>query len=108
MADYSRLDKTAMVVVDGHETHGVWNTPTWLREKPEDNLIFTFNVDNRYEGRPDLISNQIYNTPFLDWVLIAFNAKFYPNSDSRKILNWPRSGDIVRYPASSIVFPDVT
>lgn len=108
MADYSRLDKTDMVIVDGHETKGLWNTPSWLLEKPADSLIFTFNVDNKFEGRPDLISNQIYNTPFLDWVLIAFNAKFYASSGARKVLNWPRAGDIIKYPASSVVFPDVT
>lgn len=108
---YSRLKRTEAIIVEGNETLGTWVEPSWIREKPSDDLVGVFRVTNQFEGRPDLIANQIYNTPHLAWVLIAFNARF--NSDTqvaqaaRRALNWPRSGQTIIYPLDSIVFPEV-
>ena len=103
---FTRFNRTDKIIIDGKETYGFWSQPIWLKERPNDEDILTYNVGNDVEGRPDLISNEIYNTPFLDWVLIAFNNRFFPTEESKIVLNWPRAGSIIRYPSERLVFPD--
>lgn len=96
--DFSRLFQTPKTVVDGNETFGVWNPPSFIKIRPDENRINRYVVTNATEGRPDNISNILYGTPFLDWVLISFNK-------IRDPLNWPRAGEIIEYPDESLVFP---
>lgn len=98
--DFSRFSRTEMVIVDGKETFGRWSSYSFLKERPAEENIEIFKVTSAVEGRPDLISNQVYGTPLLDWVLIAFN-------NARGALNWPKTGDLVEYPVESIVVPEV-
>lgn len=105
--DFSRLRKTEQIIVNGNETVGVWNKPSWLRSLPEERFIKVFRVSNRVEGRPDLISEQVYGTPLLAWVLVSFNAMHYQDDEARLGLNWPRAGAILRYPVESIVLPEI-
>lgn len=106
LGEYSRLKTTDEIIVDGKETLGAWDRPSFLVEKPSDEFIATFTVSSALEGRPDLISNQVYGTPLLDWVIISFNA-VYNDNGARDVLNWPKSGDIITYPVDSVVFPEV-
>ena len=98
--DYSRFSKTEMIIIDGVETFGKWKQYSFLVERPVEDKIGVFRITSAVEGRPDLISTQIYGTPMLDWVLIAFN-------NARGTLNWPRTGDTIEYPVESIVIPEV-
>jgi len=107
LGEFSRFTKTNKIIVDGKETYGSWQTQSWLKEKPDDAYILVFRVNNLFEGRPDLISNQVYGTPFLDWVLISFNHKYYDN-EADQVLNWPKAGSIIRYPSEIIVFPEIS
>lgn len=111
MADlqqYSRFNSTPEIIIDGNETFGVWVEPSWIREKPDDSKISVFRVTNIFEGRPDLISENLYGTPKLAWVLIAFNARYNrTDPDSRRALNWPKAGVNILYPIDSIVFPEI-
>jgi hypothetical protein len=100
MSDFSRFSRTEMIIVEGNETFGRWKSFSFLKERPADNNIGVFQVTSAVEGRPDLISQQIYGTPLLDWVLIAFN-------NARAAINWPRTGDLVEYPVESIVVPEI-
>lgn len=100
LEDFSRFSRTEMVIVDGCETFGRWKSYSFLKERPADENIEVFQVPSSMEGRPDLISQQVYGTPLLDWVLIAFN-------NARNSLNWPRTGDLVEYPIESVVVPEV-
>jgi len=95
-----------MIITDGHETFGRWKSYSFLKERPADENIGVFRVTSAVEGRPDLISQQVYGTPLLDWVLIAFNNTI-DNQSARNALNWPRAGDLVEYPVESIVVPEV-
>lgn len=106
--EFSRFNNTEHIIVDGKETIGTWNKPSWLRELPDDKFIRTFNVNSALEGRPDIIANRVYGTPLLAWVLIAFNATHYSDGGARVGLNWPRAGMLIRYPSDSIVFPEIT
>ncbi len=100
--DYSRFRHTEMIVFDGKETFGRWVMPDLLVNPPTNNNIQTFKVTPALVGRPDLISNAVYNTPLLDWLIIAFNS-----DTSRGVLNWPKAGQILRYPTEDIVIPQV-
>lgn len=98
--ELSRLKTTSLTIVDGKETYGRWASFKFLKERPPEEQINVFQVTSALEGRPDLISQQVYNTPLLDWVLIAFN-------NVRETLNWPRTGDIIEYPSDEIVLPQL-
>ncbi len=88
------------IVVDGVRTYGSWTRPKWLVKRPPSKLIHNYYVNNQFEGRPDIISNQVYNTPHLWWVIVAFNNPL-------ESLNWPRVGSIIQYPDESVVFPEL-
>ncbi len=98
--DYSRFRQTEMVIVDGKETFGRWRPISILTTRPSEEFIEAFQVTSALEGRPDLISQAIYGTPLLDWLLIAFN-------NVREPINWPRTGDVIEYPIESIVLPSL-
>lgn len=93
----SRFRNTNLTIVEDHETVGVWNQPSYLVERPAESFISKFYVNNAYEGRPDLIANQMYGNPKLDWVIIAFN-------NPPELLNWPRAGDLIEIVDPSLVY----
>ena len=98
--DFSRFRQTQLVIFDGKETYGRWRPLSIFSRRPSDDQIDVFSVTSALEGRPDLISNAVYGTPYLDWVLIAFNKVRDP-------LNWPRAGDVIEYPLDSVVLPEL-
>jgi len=98
--DFSRFSKTQVVFVEGNETFGRWVPYSFLEQRPAEEDIGVFQVTTATEGRPDLISNALYGTPLLDWVLIAFN-------NATEVLNWPRTGDNIEYPLQNVVFPEI-
>lgn len=97
---FSRLQQTEPIIVDGVETFGVWTQPSFLKKRPQEDQIGVFRVSSALEGRPDLIANELYGTPLLDWVLISFN-------NARRSLNWPRTGDQIEYPLDTVVLPEL-
>lgn len=100
LGEFSRFSKTEMIIVDGVETFGRWKEYSFLKNRPADDDIGVIQITSQLEGRPDSLSQQIYGTPELDWVIIAFN-------NIRETLNWPKAGDLVEYPVESIVLPEV-
>ena len=93
MQPYPRFGQTDPVLFDGEETYGRWNSPLTDAIYTNYGLLV---VEAQYEGRPDLIANQLYNDPSLDWMLIAVN-------NATDALNWPRAGDTIKVPSPSIV-----
>ena len=100
LEEFSRFFQTDETIIDNVETLGVWNPPDFIKVRPLDDKIGIFRVSNALEGRPDLISDQLYGTPRLFWVLIAFNK-------IRDPLNWPKAGDNIEYPLDTVVFPQL-
>lgn len=98
--DFSRFKDTELVIVDGKETFGRWKPFSFLTQRPPSEFIGVFQVTSALEGRPDLISNNLYGTPNLDWVLLSFNKVF-------ETLNWPRTGDLIEYPLETIILPEL-
>jgi hypothetical protein len=99
----SRLIKTQRIIFKGHETFGSWSSFPWLDRRPEDNQISNFYVTSALEGRPDLIANQIYGSPLLDWVLIAFNSRISNDDTAKQTLRWPKAGQIIEFPNPNLV-----
>jgi hypothetical protein len=98
--DFSRFKISDRIIVDGKETFGTWKQFSFLKTRPSDEFIGTYNVTSATEGRPDLIAFAVYGSAQLDWVLIAFNKV-------RETLNWPRAGDLIEYPLETIVLPEL-
>lgn len=97
---FSQYVATDKLKYDGQLTYGPWNMPSFLKTRPKDEQIGAYTVASPYEGRPDLIAQQIYGSPYLYWVLIAFNQ-------ARSSLNWPKSGETIYYPVEEIVIPEL-
>lgn len=97
---FSRFKQTEQIISDGVETFGLWVQPSFLKRRPLEENIGVFRVNTATEGRPDLIANELYGTPLLDWVLISFNK-------ARRSLNWPQAGDSIEYPLDTIVLPEL-
>jgi hypothetical protein len=97
---FSRFQQSEQIIYDGVDTFGVWTQPSFLIQRPEEKQIGVFRVSSALEGRPDLIANELYGTPLLDWVLISFN-------NARRSLNWPRAGDDIEYPLDTVVLPEL-
>lgn len=98
---YSRFKRTDTVIYDGVETVEVWSPPSFLTNNISNDLIRTYIVPSNHNGRPDLISNKVYGTPYFDWVLLAFN-------NVTDVLNWPPTGLQLKYPIRSVVQTGVT
>ncbi len=93
---YSRFKTTEEIIYQNKETMSVWKKPAFLTKNLNPNLVYSFQVTAEYNGRPDLISNRLYKTPYYDWVLLAFN-------NVTETLNWPPTGLIIKYPDKTLV-----
>lgn len=100
---FSRLLKTDQIIFQGKETFGSWSSFSWLETRPADNLISNFYVTSAMAGRPDRIAAQVYGSPRLDWVLIAFAARISNDQTARMGLLWPKAGQIIEIPNESLV-----
>ena len=86
--DFSRFAETQTVVTDNTEVFSRWTMPNLLVRPLRDDEKRTLVITAAREGRPDLISFDLYRTTKLDWLIIALNR---PNDT----LNWPRAGDVI-------------
>ncbi len=96
-SSFSRFTETEAIVRDGKENFGRWVRPDFL--KPDllaEEEIFTLFIDGAFAGRPDLIADDLYDSPFFEWVLIMFNKP-------KDTLGWPESGDTIKYPSRTVV-----
>jgi len=94
----SRFKFSESIIRDGKETFGMWKRPDFMKvENVSDTDVFYFSIDQSTAGRPDLISQQMYGTPMLEWVVIMFNRPLNP-------IGWPKSGTVIKLPTQSVVF----
>lgn len=81
---------------DGAETYGRMEVyGDLLRNISGDDLI-EWNVDNQFEGRPDLIANLFYGVSHYEWIIVFANRPKNP-------LNWPKTGDTIKIPKRDFV-----
>jgi len=97
---YTRFSQTQKIVYEGNSTYGSWSKFRFLTEPLQSNQVGVYIVQPSTAGRPDLISNILYNTTQLDWVLLAYN-------NVRDPFNWPAVGTAIRYPVDSVVIREV-
>ncbi len=98
--NFSRFKDTPLIIEKGVETYGVWKGFPFTKQRPADEFIGIYQVTSQTEGRPDLIANAVYGTPYLDWVLIMFN-------NISEVFGWPRAGMAIEYPLETIVLPNL-
>jgi len=90
-------------VVDGEVTYGLW-VPPWFIANPDllsPDQVGNYQVSAGEAGRPDLISTTLYGTPYLDWVIIAFNQP-------RSSFNWPEPGTVIKIITYSAILPFIS
>jgi len=99
--DFSRLRFTEPVVINGVETFGSFDRPSFLdRKQLSDEEILEFEVRPPFAKHPDLIAFELYGSERLDWVIVMFN-------NPENTLNWPPNGAIIQYPSPDLVLPEV-
>ena len=91
----ARFNDSMPIIVDGKETFGMWKKQAFLSEPYEETVDYV--VDNTRAGRPDLISNDVYGTSDLYWVVIAAMRPMVTT-------NWPSTGDVLHLPSSDEVY----
>jgi hypothetical protein len=97
----SRFIRTENVRKNNATTYGLWVRPRLLTEAElEESDIIKVPIDQEYNGRPDLIANNFYNDPMLEWVVIMFNRPADP-------LNWPKAGTVIKIPSKAVVFSTI-
>lgn len=100
MADpQSRFGLTTPIVFDGVETFGLTVQFPFLDPnnlKPTE--IVSLQVTPELAGKPWAISQQLYNSPVLDWVIVLFNKPLNP-------VSWPATGTVIKAPVVSVVLP---
>ena len=95
----SRFRVTDIINKYGEETFGLWKKNNFLTREYLDEDLITFVVDGRFVGRPDLISEEVYSTPELYWVVIGYMKPLNP-------VNWPEIGTVLRLPPRSVVLSE--
>jgi hypothetical protein len=97
LSSFSRFQGSQPIVRNGKETFGLWVRSQAVNPAQLDqNKIQTIKIDQRLAGRPDIIANDLYGSPLLEWVVIMFNRPQNP-------LGWPPAGIIIRMPTRDVV-----
>jgi hypothetical protein len=100
MGDLSRYKNTPTTLYEGNITYGLWKPLSILKKDIDTDDYYPFTVSSQYEGRPDKISDAVYATSHLDWVLIAYNRVLDP-------FGWPRAGEIIKIPRSELFMSEL-
>lgn len=95
----NRFNLSDPIVFNDVETFGLLTKYPFLNAANlEDSQIQTITVTQEMAGNPPMISNKLYRTPMLDWVIVLFNKPLNP-------VNWPQTGSIIRAPIAEVVLP---
>ena len=87
----SRYLNTEVIKHKGLETIAWWSGTDWLESAPARTIIAT----SVTAGRLDLIADTYLGSTALWWAIMYYNKK----TD----INWPKAGDEVAIPSSSLV-----
>jgi hypothetical protein len=96
LKSYNRFKYTDLITTrNGNETYGLMSGFNDLKNITDENYI-KWTVESDYEGRPDMIANKFYRTPYYEWIVVFANRPKNP-------LNWPKTGDIIKIPSDQFV-----
>ena len=97
----SRFSQSQLITVDGITTYGKWTRPDWMKEENiASTEILLMQIDQQYAGRPDLIAEKYYGTPYLEWVITMFNRPL-------NTLGFPKAGSVIKILSHKIVFSNI-
>lgn len=95
----NRFNLSDPILFNNVETFGLLTKYPFLdAANLEDSQIQTIAVTQEMSNNPPIISNILYGTPMLDWVIVLFNKPLNP-------VNWPKTGSIIRAPIADVVLP---
>lgn len=92
---YSRYINTERIFWDSEESLGLYSVPDRIKNLEPKDLI-SVKITPGFAGRPDLIAQEYYNTPYYAWVIIIHNSPLNP-------IGWPKQGDVITIPNSVVV-----
>ncbi len=92
----NRYKYTDKIIVEGKTTVGPYVEPPFVSDPTNEGTI---KIPASRSGRPDLIANDLYGDPSLFWVLMIYN-------NVTKVMNWPKNGEVIKYPPINRVMRD--
>ena len=91
---YSRYIDTERIFWEGNESLGLYVVPEKIRSLEPKDLI-SVKITPGFAGRPDLISQEYYSTPYYSWIILMHNAPL-------NTIGWPKQGDTITIPNSTV------
>lgn len=92
---YSRYKDTEKILWNNNSTFGVYAVPDRLKNLQPSDLI-SVKITPGLAGRPDLIANEHYNSPYYSWIITMYNSPLNP-------IGWPKNGDLILIPRPGII-----
>ena len=96
----SRFKLTDTNIYQSRVTKSSWRKPEIFKREIRVEDYYSLTVTNDLENRPDKISNVVYRTPHLDWVIIAYNQV-------PELFAWPKTGEIIKIPKPELFMPEL-
>lgn len=87
---YSRYIETEIIMWGSEESFGIYDTQDFLKSLAVNDLV-NLKVTPNFAGRPDLISQENYGTPYYSWIIVMHNAPLNP-------IGWPANGSVISIP----------
>lgn len=102
----SRFRQTeAIITPSGFTTFGIMKKFKFLdRNNLDISQIGKITITGDLVGRADLIAYEVYKRSDLDWVITMFNHVINPFKYPKQ---WPEVNQVVEYPISSVVLPEL-
>jgi hypothetical protein len=92
---YSRYIDTEQVFWKKEESFGLYEVSERIKSlKPKD--LISIKITTGLAGRPDLIAQENYGTPYYSWVIVIHNSPLNP-------IGLPKQGDVITIPTATIV-----
>lgn len=95
---FNRYNNTDKIIVDENVTYGSYSGYSFINYPKNRAGIMKIPVE--LQGRPDAISSILYADPSLYWVLIEYN-------NVKNTLNWPKVGEVIKYPPEDVVLREL-
>jgi len=92
---YSRYANSESIFWNGEQSFGLYEFPERLKNLEPKDLI-NIKIAASHAGRPDLISEEYYRTPYYSWIIVMHNSPINP-------IGWPKIGSIVSIPKLDVV-----
>lgn len=95
---FNRYANTESINVNSITTYGSYSSYSFMNYPKSSASVLK--IGPELSGRPDAIANVVYNDPSLYWVLIEYN-------NIKDVLNWPKSGEVIKFPPEDIVLREL-